>query len=60
VNDVHGLSEHKALRRMEVQTEKGPVSVVCPAPRWSDGIREYGAVPALGAHTDAIRQEFAA
>lgn len=60
VNDVHGLSEHKALRRMEVMTEKGPVSLVRPAPRFSDGAREYGPVPALGAHTDAIRQEFAA
>jgi crotonobetainyl-CoA:carnitine CoA-transferase CaiB-like acyl-CoA transferase len=45
---------------MNVETEKGPVSLVCPAPRFSDGAREYGAVPALGAHTDAIRKEFAA
>nr|WP_314072257.1 CaiB/BaiF CoA-transferase family protein [uncultured Roseococcus sp.] len=59
VNDVHGLKEHKALRRMTVETEKGPVSVVCPAPRFSDGPREYGPVPALGGQSEAIRREFA-
>ncbi|WP_421995684.1 CaiB/BaiF CoA transferase family protein [Roseococcus sp.] len=59
VNDVHGLSSHKALRRMQVATEKGPVEIVAPAARFSDGTREYGAVPALGAHTASIRAEFA-
>ncbi|MDB5412930.1 MAG: CoA transferase [Rubritepida sp.] len=60
VNNVHGLSQHKALRRVTVETEKGPVAIVAPAARFSDGLRELGAVPALGAHTEAVRAEFAA
>ncbi|WP_424813673.1 CaiB/BaiF CoA transferase family protein [Roseococcus sp. YIM B11640] len=59
VNNVHGLSQHKALRRVEVQTEKGRVAVAAPAARFSDGPRSYGPVPALGEHTDKVRAEFA-
>lgn len=60
VNNVHGLSGHKALRRITVQTEKGPVALAAPAARFSDGMREFGPVPGLGEHGAKIRAEFAA
>ena len=59
VNNVDGLSHHKALRRISVRTEKGPVALAAPAARFSDGLRAYGPVPALGEHDAAIRKEFA-
>lgn len=60
VNDCEGLKHHPAFRRIEVQTEAGPVAVAAPPARLSDGPRPLGAVPALGEHTDRIRAEFAA
>lgn len=60
VNNVAGLSRHKALRRIEVETEKGPIPLAAPAARFSDGPRAFGPVPRLGEHSDAIRAEFAA
>ena len=58
VNNVAGLSAHKALRRVTVETEKGPVALAAPAARFSDGPRQYGPVPGLGEHSAAIRTEF--
>ncbi len=60
VNNVAGLAEHKALRRISVETEKGPIPLAAPAARFSDGPREFGPVPRLGEHGAAIRAEFAA
>jgi crotonobetainyl-CoA:carnitine CoA-transferase CaiB-like acyl-CoA transferase len=60
VNNVAGLSRHKALRRISVETEKGPIPLAAPAARFSDGPRAFGPVPRLGEHSDAIRAEFAA
>jgi crotonobetainyl-CoA:carnitine CoA-transferase CaiB-like acyl-CoA transferase len=60
VNGVDGLSRHPALRRVTVETERGPVAIAAPAARFSDGERALGPVPALGAHDEAIRAEFAA
>jgi crotonobetainyl-CoA:carnitine CoA-transferase CaiB-like acyl-CoA transferase len=59
VNGVDGLSRHPALRRVTVETERGPVAIAAPAARFSDGDRELGPVPALGEHDAAIRAEFA-
>jgi len=58
INGVDGLSAHPALRRVVVETERGPVALAAPAARFSDGPRALGPVPALGAHTDMVRQEF--
>ena len=58
INGVEGLASHKALRRVVVETERGPVAMAAPAARFSDGARALGPVPALGAHTEAVRQEF--
>jgi itaconate CoA-transferase len=60
VNDVAGLARHPALRRLSVATPNGPVDVAAPPSRFSEGEREYGPVPALGAHTEKVRAEFAA
>lgn len=60
VNDCGGLQQHPALKRMPVETEKGPIQVALPAARLSDGVRPFGAVPSLGQHSAAIRAEFAA
>ena len=46
-----------ALRRIEVATPNGPVSLAAPPVRWSDGGRALGPVPAVGEHADAIRRE---
>jgi len=59
VNGVDGLAKHPALRRVTVETEKGPIAIAAPAARFSDGPRALGPVPALGAHTDKVRAEFA-
>ncbi len=58
INGVDGLSSHPALRRVTVETERGPVSIAAPAARFSDGARALGPVPSLGQHTEAVRQEF--
>jgi crotonobetainyl-CoA:carnitine CoA-transferase CaiB-like acyl-CoA transferase len=60
VNGVAELSTHPALRRLAVETPNGTVQVAAPAARFSDGLRAHGPVPALGAHTAAVRAEFAA
>jgi itaconate CoA-transferase len=56
VNGVDGLSAHPQLRRMRVETPSGPVDM--PAPPTASSGFAAGAVPAIGAHTDAIRKEF--
>jgi len=58
INDLNLLARHPHLRRFAVGTPTGPVSMPAPA-AIHDGVpRNYGAVPALGAHTDMIRAEF--
>ncbi|MFQ3622491.1 MAG: CaiB/BaiF CoA-transferase family protein [Acetobacteraceae bacterium] len=59
VNDVAGLSRHAVLRRIEVATEAGPVRYPAPPVAWAEGGRSYGPVPGIGAHSEAIRAEFA-
>ncbi len=60
VNDVSGLSRHPALERVRVDAPSGPVDMVAPPARFDGRIRVPGPVPAAGAHSDAIRKEFAA
>jgi formyl-CoA transferase len=59
VNDAELLGTHPHLRRISVVTPSGPVAYPAPAPLWKDQSRGYGAVPALGEHTDKVRAEFA-
>lgn len=58
VNTVKELSTHPQLRRIAVEAPGGVVNMVAPAPIFRHQERTYGAVPAIGEHTDKIRQEF--
>jgi itaconate CoA-transferase len=58
VNTTADLAAHPQLRRIDVATPSGTVSYPAPAARRDGEPRRYGAVPKLGAHTDAIRAEF--
>lgn len=58
LNDVAALSKHPALRRIEVGAPTGPVSLVAPPPRIDADSPSLRPVPALGAHSEAIRAEF--
>jgi itaconate CoA-transferase len=58
VNDMAALGRHPHLRRMEVQTAAGAVSFPAPAALSTGVERQYGAVPALGEHTEAVLAEF--
>lgn len=58
VNDVAGLSEHPALRRVTVESPSGPVNMVAPPALIDNGTRSLGDVPSVGAHTQIIRKEF--
>jgi formyl-CoA transferase len=59
VNDSALLESHPHLRRIMVDTPSGPASLPAPAPQRAEETRSYGSVPALGAHTEMIRKEFA-
>lgn len=59
VNGVAEFARHPALRRITVETPVGPVAMAAPPAILSDGPRQYGAVPAVGAQSMAIRSEFA-
>jgi formyl-CoA transferase len=58
VNGPAELAAHPHLRRITVDTASGPVSLPSPAPLWAGETRSYGAVPAIGEHTDKVRREF--
>jgi len=58
INDLGLLGKHPHLRRISVDTLTGPASMPAPS-AIHDGVpRSYGAVPALGEHTEKIRAEF--
>src|SRR4249920_2837918 len=58
VNDWELLSKHAHLRRITVGAPSGLVSMPAPAPLRAGQERNYGPIPALGAHTAMIRREF--
>jgi itaconate CoA-transferase len=60
VNDLAAFSKHPALRRAIVETPGGPVAIAAPPVLTSDGPRQLGPVPAIGADSATIRAEFAA
>jgi itaconate CoA-transferase len=57
VSDMAALAVHPHLHRITVATPSGPVSYPAPPQRRAGG---YGAVPAVGEHTQRAREEFAA
>ncbi|MBI1205565.1 MAG: CoA transferase [Rhodopseudomonas sp.] len=58
VNDSALLSTHPHLRRVTVGTPSGPAAIPATGATWIGVTRDYGDIPALGAHSDAIRKEF--
>jgi itaconate CoA-transferase len=58
VNDTALLATHPHLRRIDVGTPSGTVSYPAPAARRDGERRRFGAVPALGQHSESIRVEF--
>ena len=58
VNDWELLSKHAHLRRITVGAPSGPVSMPAPAPMRAGQERTYGPIPALGEHTEIVRNEF--
>ena len=53
VNDSALLATHPHLRRITVDTPSGPASTPAPASQFVGEKRDYGAVPALGAQSEA-------
>ena len=58
VSDPESLRHHPHLRRITVGSPTGPVSSPAPAALWAGAARQYGAIPALGEHSERIRKEF--
>lgn len=58
INDLNLLIRHPHLRRVVVETPSGPASMPAPAAMHDGAPRRYGAVPALGEHSEIIRAEF--
>jgi itaconate CoA-transferase len=58
VNDSALLRTHPHLRRVTFDTPSGPVAVPAPAAQRAGEPRSYGAIPALGQHTEKVRKEF--
>jgi formyl-CoA transferase len=58
VSTMADLSGHPHLRRISVPTPRGEASIPAPAVLWQGAARAFGAVPAVGEHSAAIRREF--
>ncbi len=58
VSDCALLSQHPHLRRVTFDAPSGPVSLPATAAIFAGNERHYGAVPALGEHTEKVRAEF--
>jgi len=59
LNEVEDLARHPQLRRVRYDAPSGPAEVIAPPPRVAGEASDYRPVPALGAHSEAIRKEFA-
>src|SRR5882672_4269951 len=55
VNTMADLTIHPHLRRIDVNTPKGPIRYPAPAAIVIDQPRRYGAVPGIGDHTGTAR-----
>ena len=58
LNDMAGLARHPQLRRVPVETPSGAAEVVAAAAMLGGRERSVPRVPALGEHSNAIREEF--
>ncbi|WP_287187077.1 CaiB/BaiF CoA-transferase family protein [Mesorhizobium sp.] len=57
LNEVADVSRHPHIRRVQVGTPKGTVETIAPAAIFNSERPWLRPVPALGAHTEAIREE---
>ncbi len=61
VNDTHAVLRHPHLRRVSVDSVAGPIALPAPPARFmGEEPVDFGDLPALGAHTAAVRAEFLA
>ncbi|MDB5511761.1 MAG: CoA transferase [Enterovirga sp.] len=60
VNGIADLGHHPALRRTRVETPNGPASIIAPPALRDRSPPALGPVPAIGQHSAAIREHFAA
>ena len=58
VNSVADFAAHPQLRRRPVPTPHGEVRLVAPPARGLNETERYRAVPAVGEHSNRIREEF--
>ncbi|WP_287198020.1 CaiB/BaiF CoA-transferase family protein, partial [Mesorhizobium sp.] len=57
LNEVADISRHPHVRRVEIGTPEGTVEAIAPAAIFNSERPSLRPVPALGAHTDAVREE---
>ncbi|TGP98503.1 MULTISPECIES: CaiB/BaiF CoA-transferase family protein [unclassified Mesorhizobium] len=57
LNEVADISNHPHVRRVGVGTPKGIVATIAPAAIFNSERSSLRPVPALGAHTQAVREE---
>ncbi|RWE19832.1 MAG: CoA transferase [Mesorhizobium sp.] len=57
LNEVVDVSMHPHIRRVEVGTPEGTVETIAPAAIFNSEHPALRPVPALGAHTEAVREE---
>lgn len=60
LNEISDVSQHTHVRRVEVDTPEGPVEAIAPAAIFNSERPSLRAVPALGAHTESVREEVSA
>ena len=60
LSDLDDLIAHPQVRLTTVETPSGPVELLAPGARVAgEAPAGFGAVPAIGEHSDAVRREFA-
>lgn len=59
LSGMEDITRHPQARYTSVDTPGGPIEMFAPAAVFEDGVRDYGPVPELGSHDEAIRREFA-
>ncbi|MER9671316.1 CoA transferase, partial [Mesorhizobium sp. M0203] len=57
LNEVVDVSRHPHIRRVDVGTPEGTVETIAPAAIFNSERPSLRPVPALGAHTEAVREE---
>ncbi|WP_456385677.1 CaiB/BaiF CoA transferase family protein [Profundibacter sp.] len=60
INEIADLTNHPALSRTDLETERGPISIVAPPLKVEGEMQRVGDVPKLGAASKSIRAEFCA